>query len=139
MLSSHNGVIRCTGKIWNGRLAPDELTEEHSMSHFHSTSHEVLCVTKGKAKLGFGHEDNPKRVEPEVQEGDVMVVPAGVSHRLLEDIEGGFSMVGSYPIGCDWDMCYGREDEDDKVKDIESLGWFDRDPIYGEKGPVLDA
>ena len=54
----------------------------NSTSHFHSTSHEVLCVFKGTARLCFGHEDNPKRVEAVVEEGDVMVVPAGVSHRL---------------------------------------------------------
>lgn len=115
------------------------MTTDNSTSHFHSTSHEVLCVFKGTARLCFGHEDNPKRVEAVVDEGDVMVVPAGVSHRLLEDVTGGFSMVGSYPKGCDWDMCYGKEGEEEKVKGIESLGWFDRDPIYGDKGPVLEV
>ena len=69
----------------------------------------------------------------------MIVVPAGVSHRLLEDIEGGFEMVGSYPKGRDWDMCYGKEGEESQVKAIQSLGWFDRDPIYGDQGPVLDV
>ncbi len=54
----------------------------YSQSHFHSTAHEVLCVAHGKAKLCFGGEDNPKRVEPLVEKGDVMVVPAGVRHFL---------------------------------------------------------
>ena len=67
------------------------------------------------------------------------MVPAGVSHRLLDDIEGGFSMVGSYPKGCTWDMCYGKAEEEEKVKSIKSLAWFDRDPVYGDKGPVFDA
>lgn len=80
-----------------------------SQSHFHSTAHEVLCVISGKAKLCFGSEDNPERVEPVVERGDVMVVPAGVAHRLLDDIEGGFNMVGSYEAGKSWDMCYGNE------------------------------
>ena len=110
-----------------------------SFSHFHSSAHEVLCVIKGKAKLCFGHEDNPERVEPLIGGGDVIVVPAGVSHRLLEDIEGGFEMVGSYPKGRNWDMCYGKEGEESQVKAIQSLGWFDRDPIYGDQGPVLDV
>ena len=61
------------------------MTADNSTSHFHSTSHEVLCVFKGTARLCFGHEDNPKRVEAVVDEGDVMVVPAGVSHRLYVD------------------------------------------------------
>jgi len=78
-------------------------------------------------------------VEPVVRKGDVIVVPAGVSHRLLEDVGGGFQMVGSYPKGSNWDMCYGKAGEEAKVKGIESLGWFDRDPIFGEKGPVLEV
>ena len=48
-------------------------------------------------------------------------------------------MVGSYPKGCNWDMCYGKEGEEDKVKGIVSLGWFDKDPIYGDQGPVLEV
>ena len=75
----------------------------------------------------------------EVGQGDVMVVPAGVAHRLLEDLEGVFEMVGSYPRGEMWDMCYGKEGEEQKVKGIEALAWFARDPIYGEKGPALDV
>ena len=66
-----------------------------SQSHFHSTAHEVLCIASGKAKLCFGGEHNAERVEPVVERGDVIVVPAGVAHRLLDDIDGGFNMVGS--------------------------------------------
>ena len=73
----------------------------YSQSHFHSTSHEVLCIAAGSAKCCFGQEDNPDRVEPILEKGDVVVVPAGVSHRLLEDY-GGFQMVGSYPPGKNW-------------------------------------
>ena len=111
----------------------------YSQSHFHSTAHEVLCVASGKARLCFGGEKNPKRVEAELERGDVMVVPAGVAHRLLEDIDGGFSMVGSYPTGRSWDMCYGRQGEEEKVRGIWSLGWFEKDPIYGKEGPSLQV
>lgn len=109
----------------------------YSQSHFHSTAHEVLCVASGKARLCFGGEENPGRVEPVIEKGDVLVVPAGVAHRLLQDIDGGFNMVGSYPVGKSWDMCYGKEGEEEKVKGIGSLGWFKRDPIYGDEGPSL--
>ena len=68
--------------------------------------------------------------------GDVVVVPAGVGHRLLEDLDGGFEMVGSYPVGCGWDMCYGGEEGVEGR--IRALGWFERDPVYGDQGPVLD-
>ena len=109
----------------------------YSTSHFHSTSHEVLAICNGEAKLCFGHEDNPERFESEVTKGDVVVVPAGVAHRLMEDLEGGFQMVGCYPPGKQWDMCYGKKGEEGKISQIKSLGWFDRDPIYGNEGPAL--
>lgn len=113
----------------------------YRQSHFHSTAHEVLSVVSGRARLCFGGEDNPSRVEPVVEAGDVMIVPAGVAHRLLEDQSdtrgAGFEMVGAYPKGKDWDMCYGTGDEnEDEVREsISQLGWFDADPIYGSEGP----
>lgn len=113
----------------------------YSTSHFHSNTHEVLCVCSGRARLCFGGEENPGRVEPVVQAGDIIVLPAGMAHRLLEDTSTGssFEMVGSYPVGYDWDMCYGREGEERQVDGIGGVPWFDRDPIYGDQGPVLDA
>lgn len=109
----------------------------YPFTHFHSTSHEVLCISSGRAKLCFGHEQNAERVEPTVQRGDVIIVPAGVGHRQLEDLDGGFEMVGCYPVGKNWDMCYGKEGEEGKIGKIKDLGWFERDPIYGEGGPVV--
>jgi len=110
----------------------------YSETHFHSTTHEVLVIASGKARCCFGGEENPGRLEPMLEAGDVVIVPAGVAHRLLEEFEG-FLMVGSYPVGKEWDMCYGREDEKEKVKSIKDLAWFERDPIYGDTGPLLDA
>jgi uncharacterized protein YjlB len=59
-------------------------------------------------------------------------------YRLLEDLDGGFEMVGSYPKGRNWDMCYGNKEEEQKVKGIIALGWFTKDPIYEDNGPVLE-
>ena len=122
-----------------GVVTPQWRYTMYSTSHFHSTSHEVLGIAAGKAKLCFGHEDNPERVEEILQKGDVIIMPAGVSHRLLDDIEGGFSMVGSYPTGYDWDMCYGKSGEESKIARIMDLPWFKRDPVYGDEGPVLNV
>ncbi|KAI5195661.1 hypothetical protein E4T39_08127 [Aureobasidium subglaciale] len=109
-------------------------------SHFHTTCHEVLCISSGSASLCFGHEDNPSCVKEVVKKGDVVIVPAGVAHRLLEDLEGGFEMVGSYPKGGkSWDMCYGKQGEEGKVQGIKGLGWFGADPVFGERGPVMDV
>ena len=73
-----------------------------------------------------------------MEKGDVIVVPAGVAHRLLEDVAGGFEMVGSYLKGTSWDMCYGKPGEEEKVNGIRRVGWFKKDPVYGERGPALD-
>lgn len=40
---------------------------------------------------------------------------------------------------CYQDMCYGKPGEKDKVDGIKRLKWFDRDPIYGDKGPALES
>lgn len=88
----------------------------YSQTHFHSTTHELLVVSSGNAKLLFGGEDNPGRVEEKVKKGDVILLPAGVGHRLPEGSDQ-FEMVGSYPAGADkWDMCYGREGKEWKIE-----------------------
>jgi uncharacterized protein YjlB len=100
----------------------------------------VLCVFRGRALLLFGGETNPEKVEIEVGAGDAVVVPAGVAHRLLEDRSGGgegFCMVGAYPKGCMWDMCYGNEGEEGNVEKAKGVKWFGKDPLYGDDGPVL--
>lgn len=122
-----------------GVVSPQWRYTMYSTSHFHSTSHEVLCIASGEAKLCFGHEDNPDRVTEVLKEGDVVVVPAGVAHRLLEEIKSPFEMVGSYPKGMNWDMCYGKEGEEGKIKNIEKLNWFAKDPVYGEQGPACSV
>jgi uncharacterized protein YjlB len=123
-----------------GVVTPQWRYTMYDTTHFHSTTHEVLCVTAGRAKLCFGGEHNPGRVEPVVKRGDVIVVPAGVSHRLLQSIDPDpFMMVGSYPNGESWDMCYGNQDEESKISNIKNLSWFNKDPIYGDQGPVLDT
>lgn len=93
----------------------------YPFDHFHSTSHEVLGIAAGKARLCFGHAENPKRVEEVLEKGDVVVLPAGVSHRLLKDEDGGFEMVGCYPRGCNWDMVgsYVRSLPAEELADLE--------------------
>lgn len=122
-----------------GAVVPGWRYSMFPYSHFHSNTHEVLCIAAGRAVCCFGHEENPDRYEAELSKGDVVVVPAGVGHRLLKDIDGGFHMVGCYPPGKQWDMCYGKPGEEKKIEGIKGVGWFDKDPIYGEKGPALNC
>lgn len=122
-----------------GEVIPQWVYSMYKQTHFHSTTHEVLGVVSGRARLCFGGEQNPGRVEPIVEKGDLIIVPAGVGHRLLDDLgpNDSFTMVGAYPHGKDWDMCYGRPGEEGNIKNIENLEWFHGDPLYGTDGPVL--
>ncbi|ROV86907.1 hypothetical protein VSDG_10102 [Cytospora chrysosperma] len=127
------------GRLPNSNILNKPLLIYHSVFAKPSvTTHEVLCVSSGKARLCFGGENNPERVEPTVEAGDVMVLPAGMAHRLLEEF-GGFEMIGCYPKGFDWDMCYGTQGEEGRVEAIAKVEWFGQDPIYGHQGPVLDV
>ena len=120
-----------------GAVVPQWIYGMYHTTHYHSTTHEVLGVISGRAKLCFGGEMNPDRVE----KGDLIIVPAGVGHRRLDEDwgnqEGTFLMVGGYPPGKTWDMCYGRPGEEAELKSIEALPWFHRDPLYGKDGPAL--
>lgn len=122
-----------------GVVKPQWRYTMYSASHFHSTSHELLGISNGEARICFGHEDNPKKVEEILRKGDVVIIPAGVAHRLLEDLTGEFEMVGAYPVGCSWDMCYGKSGEEQKIEKIRSLSWFNKDPLYGDDGPAMDV
>jgi uncharacterized protein YjlB len=109
----------------------------YKQHHYHSTTHEVLVVANGSARLFFGGEGNPKGLRQVVKKGDVMILPAGTGHAMEEDL-GGFSMVGSYPTGAEnWDHCIGIEGKEAEDR-IRALKWFKQDPIYGQEGPVLD-
>ncbi|KIW73646.1 hypothetical protein PV04_01745 [Phialophora macrospora] len=121
-----------------GVVSPQWTYTMFTETHFHSNTHEVLSIIAGSAKCCFGGEKNTERVEPVLRQGDVVIVPAGVGHRLLEDY-GDFQMVGSYPTGKTWDMCYGKAGEEEQVRQIEGLGWFKRDPVYGDDGPSLSV
>ncbi|KAK3934993.1 hypothetical protein QBC46DRAFT_398492 [Diplogelasinospora grovesii] len=121
-----------------GVVAPQWRYTMYKATHFHSNTHEVLCIASGRAKLCLGGEENPGRIEPEVKKGDVLILPAGVAHRLLSEVDG-FEMVGSYPPDTkDWDMCFGDGDRESIDGRIKRVRWFEGDPVYGESGPVLD-
>src|SRR5437016_6784744 len=48
-----------------GVVVPQWRYSMYSTSHFHSTTHEFLCIATGRARLCFGGEENPDRVEAE--------------------------------------------------------------------------
>lgn len=104
----------------------------YEYAHFHSTTHEVLGVVRGEMQLRLGGAAQPETV---VRVGDVIVVPAGVSHMSLGGSDDVF-MVGGYPEGRDWDLMVDGEVSDAEMraafKRIMSLPIPRRDPVTGE-------
>jgi uncharacterized protein YjlB len=102
--------------------------------HYHSTSHEVLCVVGGSASIAFG---GPQGETIEVTAGDVVVIPAGVGH-CNRGSDGSFSVIGAYPRGQEnYDLRTGEEGERPEVlENISNAGLSGSDPLFGEEGPL---
>lgn len=97
--------------------------------HYHSTAHEVLGVYHGNATVNFGGEGGPiTKVWP----GDVIIIPAGVSHKNL-GASPDFGVVGAYPKGQHVDMHYGKPEEQANAEsNISKLPLPDQDPVQGD-------
>jgi uncharacterized protein YjlB len=101
--------------------------------HYHSTSHEVLGIYRGSAKVRLGGQQGHDFT---VQAGDVIVIPAGVGHKNLEASDD-FGVVGAYPDGRQWDLLTGKPGERPKAdQNIAALPIPDNDPVYGSNGPL---
>ncbi|GKW45171.1 cupin domain-containing protein [Planococcus sp. NCCP-2050] len=102
--------------------------------HYHSNTHEVLGVRSGSAKIQLGGEQGKAF---DVQTGDVVVLPAGTGHKLLESTED-FQVVGAYPDGLKPNKKLGEQDERPEVlEDILDAPLPKYDPVHGEDGPLL--
>jgi uncharacterized protein YjlB len=108
----------------------------YSFHHYHSTAHEVLGVFQGQARVQFGGEQG---VVLSLQGGDVVVIPAGVAHKNL-GASRDFGVVGAYPLGQRWDVCYGKPGERPRADDnIARVSLPHADPVYGTQGPLVEA
>ena len=99
--------------------------------HFHSTSHEVLGIARGRAVLRLGGD--PGRDVP-VLAGDVVILPAGTGHRRISS-EGALLVVGAYPDGRAWDLLEADTLSETEVTAAEeriiALPVPARDPVTG--------
>ncbi len=106
----------------------------YNYHHYHSTAHEVLGILEGNAVVQFGGPAGPAiPLEP----GDVVIIPAGVSHKKIESDQN-FSCIGAYPEGQQYDINYGTEKErDNAVTNIKHVSFPVADPVYGTDGPLI--
>jgi uncharacterized protein YjlB len=102
----------------------------YTYHHYHSITHEVLGVCKGETVLLLGGENG---ITLFIQEGDLLILPAGVAHMNLGN-EDDVTCVGGYPDGRDYDMNYGKPGERPKAdNNIASLQLPETDPVFGKK------
>ncbi|UCF98323.1 MAG: hypothetical protein JSV89_02025 [Spirochaetaceae bacterium] len=101
--------------------------------HYHSTAHEALGVYSGSATIQFGGPAGPAET---IHSGDVAVIPAGVAHKCLES-SADFRIVGAYPRGQSWDMCYGKPGERPRAdRNITAVADPQKDPVQGSEGAL---
>ncbi len=106
----------------------------YTFHHYHSTSHEVLGIYSGEATVRFGGDPG---VDVTIHAGDVVIIPAGVSHKRLSSSPD-FAVVGAYPQGLTWDMNYGKPEEHPRVDgNIAAVPDPGRDPVFGDAGPLV--
>lgn len=106
----------------------------YDIHHFHSTAHEALGVYSGWVEACFG---GPGGVVKKASAGDVIIIPAGVSHKNIRQ-SAEFRVVGAYPEGQRWNMKYGDEKERKQVdKDISLVHLPTSDPFFGPDGPMM--
>lgn len=102
--------------------------------HFHSTAHEVLACTKGEVQVQLG---GPNGEIVTLLQGDVVLLPAGASHKRIEATEG-FEIVGAYPQNDPvFDYQYGDASDYDRIKEaIQKVNKPLTDPVTGSPGAV---
>ena len=103
--------------------------------HYHSQIHEVMGVARGTARIECG---GIKGRILHVKAGDVLVLPAGTGHRLIESSRN-FLVVGAYPQDGTYDECTDTRERLDAAKRIAKVRKPKTDPVLGPRGPLLDA
>lgn len=105
-----------------------------SYHHYHSTAHEVLVVYAGSAQVHFG---GAKGIVITVSSADAVIIPAGVGHRNV-GASANFRVVGAYPKGQVWDVCYGTPGERPRSdENIARVPLPAADPVFGWGRPLL--
>ena len=75
----------------------------YDFQHYHATTHEVLGVYAGRARVQLGGQGGPIH---DLQAGDAVVIPAGCAHcRIEASLD--FAVVGAYPGGAEPDLVRG--------------------------------
>jgi len=106
----------------------------HPFLHFHTATHEVLGIARGRATVEFG---GAKGQVLTVETGDVVVLPAGTGHRRIA-ASGDLLVVGAYPRNASFDQKRpGQVDHEKAVSAIARVPLPEMDPVHGPEGPLM--
>lgn len=102
--------------------------------HFHSNAHEALACTNGEVRVQLG---GPHGEMVTFRKGDVVLLPAGTSHKKLDATEN-FEIVGAYPTSDpEHDFQYGDTDSYDEIKErISLVDKPETDPVTGSPANI---
>ena len=101
--------------------------------HFHTRTHEVLGIARGRARVQFG---GARGQELDVEAGDVVVLPAGTGHRSVS-ASADLLVVGAYPDNSGFDQRRpGEIDHASAVAAVATVPLPMHDPVYGADGPL---
>jgi uncharacterized protein YjlB len=101
--------------------------------HYHSMIHEAMGIARGRAKVRFGGH---KGKEIDISAGDVVILPAGTGHQLINQSQE-LVVIGAYPSSGKYDLCRGSKAEHAKaLASIAKVPRPESDPLYGENGPL---
>jgi len=102
--------------------------------HFHTHSHEVLGIVRGRASVQFGGQDGPV---VDVAAGDVVILPAGTGHQR-KSASHDLLVVGAYPLGGGPRYVEpGEVDHDRAAASIAAVKPPEKNPIYGKDAPAF--
>jgi uncharacterized protein YjlB len=102
--------------------------------HFHTRTHEVLGIARGRARVQFG---GAKGRVLALRAGDVVAIPAGTGH-VRQEVSRNLLVVGAYPEnGGAYDEPKPEAVSGKKVRAlIPRVPRPPRDPVYGRDGPL---
>jgi uncharacterized protein YjlB len=108
----------------------------YSYVHYHSSTHEVLGIARGRASVRFGGNSGATF---ELSAGDVAILPAGTGHQRLSASKD-LLVIGAYPPGGTYDECRGSPQERERaLHSIPLVPMPPTDPVYGAHGPLMEA
>jgi uncharacterized protein YjlB len=100
--------------------------------HYHSRTHEVLGIARGKGRVRFGGKTGRSFT---LKTGDVVILPAGTGHQCLSASKD-LLVIGAYPPAGTYDECTTVEDRPRALKSIPKVPSPRKDPVYGTGGPL---